>query len=606
MAMINMETEFDSDDIDMEELERLEEKEKKRKAEQEVNSQAISGENAILRANIESIKYKHQLEINDLLQQNQRAKAEQERELESQRKEIERLRTESQFLQNDLSSLYRAKQRPVEPDNSNISPSASPRRNKATRNQTGPDFEAMFRSGFDNSPISPRRKKVKTVIIDPPSIRKRTREEEPEQVQTMPRETVFPIIKQSHREIESLRSAVLQCEFPDSDQRAVDLIPQETLGEVNLAILGMPESNLNFSNARSQLLNLLCACDTDQGYTHVITFLIQSIAETQPNTLKKDQIEKMTKYSMQVFKDNADLVTGYERPASLPPTEISIEKRVVYATANVHYSLALLKCLACFYPNTTFESLGVPYDNTFLSSILSPRLPSNILVRAMEIICLQPLNVTFDLFYRFLSEVIPAPSTLLLFTNGCYSHLVHSESTFRFVIRERFQGELHDRDIQLRNERSITKLKIAIIRRMALVVIDEQSPASIIDNVPLLTSIIYCLSHELDIEYNSPTITRCDKKPEYQHTGLRIQLIDFCVQLLHGVWNMTSNSINNGVLSRLEAQYAYKFTVALAQIAFSSHQCRFNEETVNRARDLLEQCTTLSEADDIYMSMNST
>lgn len=588
----------------MEELERLEEKQKQKKAREEINSQAISGENAILRANIESIRHKHQLEINDLLQQNQRAKAEQERELEIQRREIERLRTESQFLQNDLSSLYRAKQRPAEPDTLNVSPSSSPRKNRPARNQAGPDFEAMFRSGFDNSPISPRRKKVKTVIIDPPDTRKRTSEEDREQIPAMTREKVFPIVRQSHREIESLRSAVLQCEFPDSNQRAVDLIPEEILAEINQRILGTPESNLSFHTARLQLLNMLCTCNTDQAYTHVVTFLIQAVAEVQPNTLKKAHIEKMARYSMQVFRDNADQVTGYEQPASLPPTEISIEKRVVHAAANVHYSLSLLKCLAGFYPHITFEATGAPYDNAFLSSILSPRLPSSILVQAMEIICLQPLNVTFDLFYRFLGEVVPASSILLLFTNGRYSHLVHNESTYRFVIRNRFQGELHERDLQLRNERSITQLKITIIRRLALVVIDEQTPAPIIDNVPLLTSIIYCLSHELDIEYNSPTITRCTKTPEYQHTGLRIQLIDFCVQLLHGVWNMTSN--NDGVLSRLEAQYAYKFTVALAQIAFSSHQCRFNEATVDRARDLLEQCTTLSEADDIYMSMNST
>jgi hypothetical protein len=148
-------------------------------------------------------------------------------------------------------------------------------------------------------------------------------------------------------------------------------------------------------------------------------------------------------------------------------------------------------------------------------------------------------------------------------------------------------------------------------------------------NATGVAAVIQCLSEQLEMLYQNPT-----------NQNHHIKLINECVRLLHAIWMLHPNP--DTILPSLARGASHQHIVALSRIAFTdcieehSEQdkyfadmsdeeereqeeeeedyfhdhskpgiIKFEEDIVDKARDILEQCTTLSEADDIYESMNS-
>jgi hypothetical protein len=132
-----------------------------------------------------------------------------------------------------------------------------------------------------------------------------------------------------------------------------------------------------------------------------------------------------------------------------------------------------------------------------------------------------------------------------------------------------------------------------LILRFLLAVVIRHEVAVVAGNQSLLSALVDMLSSEMTSIYqqsfNSP---------------LRANLVSQGVRLLYAIWRLYANS--TAILNLLPASVSHELVVFLARVALSDGPdgtALFDASIVDSARDMLEESMTVSEADDVFLSM---
>ncbi|ANB13158.1 DNA repair protein rad26 [Sugiyamaella lignohabitans] len=119
----------------------------------------------------------------------------------------------------------------------------------------------------------------------------------------------------------------------------------------------------------------------------------------------------------------------------------------------------------------------------------------------------------------------------------------------------------------------------------------------------LVGTLTQAISHELDDIYECPQ--------DSSDMG-RVQFVNASVRLFHAIWTLSDDKPQ--LTRSLYGDAGHENLVAMARIALSEYPdpskpspaVRFDADVIDRSRDILEQCITLTEADEIYLSMYAT
>jgi hypothetical protein len=139
----------------------------------------------------------------------------------------------------------------------------------------------------------------------------------------------------------------------------------------------------------------------------------------------------------------------------------------------------------------------------------------------------------------------------------------------------------------------LTIILATLILRFLLAVVIRHEVAVVAGNQSLLSALVDMLSSEMTSIYqqsfNSP---------------LRVTLVSQGVRLLYAIWRLHANS--TAILNLLPASVSHELVVFLARVALSDGPdgtALFDASIVDSARDMLEESMTVSEADDVFLSM---
>lgn len=270
----------------------------------------------------------------------------------------------------------------------------------------------------------------------------------------------------------------------------------------------------------------------------------------------------------------------------------------------------------------------IPFD--LIRSLLQPTLPSNILTKAVVILTASVSDAhighvnaylsksvltsmgaladrqaaeetqILDALGRLLVESPPSSPAVLFSSLSDYKELpfpIRMESLIPGGAVWYLDWGTTDRDMlqsaaDLIDDQLTVALRTLIVRLFVFVII-RRGVALVANNQQLLASIVDMLSSEMVAIYQ-----------ESFDSHQRIALVSNGVRLLHAIWRLHANS--TAVLNLLPSSVSHELVVFLARVALSDGPMGttlFDTSIIDSARDMLEDSMTLSEADDVFLSM---
>lgn len=300
--------------------------------------------------------------------------------------------------------------------------------------------------------------------------------------------------------------------------------------------------------------------------------------------------------------------------------------------------LQLLEIIACccYNDRNMHRKLWSLIPTEFIRTIMDHRLPVNVLLAATLMVTPAASHITLTtatttstidftdlvaLVQSRLNGSSASPGDWLLasslepfISSANYIPTILLETISQHIPDQRLVLQDRDRDwykfeLSNFNDRAHIALKRAIVRflvqvKSSCVTTDSSSfPDSFASNITRV------LSSELEAAYT---------RHELQS---RLGLISEIIYLLHGICSLDNCSQPRSLVAGMTVGEYHDYILALARVAFSGKQCdesgtatmnksrhpslvRFPDAIVDKARDILEQYTTLSEADEIFMGMN--
>lgn len=624
--------------------------------------QTSKGENSILRSNLASTNRQHQAEVRNLINVQTRLKREQLDSIQSLRSEIERLKTERKFLVNEVQdiSLQRIKTATTtigeKRDSSPTTPTTSPRKNRSNKR----DLEAGFRDGFD-SVLSPKKKKAKEADIVTRDHRAQVAHSlvddahEAEASEQPPEDSCSDHMTSRILDFYSL---VFNLVVPGASEMALEVLSSDKYFKKEFGggrlFSVIQQSLYNLSQGAGiesvlvpycrQCLSLLHQCMQLEYYSPcwLILRFTQIAIEFDPLAVLPVLIDDFAMTLMKLVRHCLELSDfNIDKKRQVPSFDkrVRIDVNQGRLMTAILSSLDLLEVIACccYHDRTLHRKVWSLISTEFISLVVDHRLPVNIILRGVLMVTpaashASPIDDAhiIDLVQQRLTGSSPVPGDHLLLSGlepilaaqyipSISLETVPLDSLDGFLVldhkhgdRDWFQYELEDY-----HERAYIALRRAILRFL----VEMVSTRSVSGNTgilaellpdTLLVNVSRVLSDQLEIIYSSR-----------HELAVRLGLISECVYFIHGVWTLDSNA--RSLMGTMSVAEYHDYVLALARVAFSRGRSleesgeangdadmdgvnytaiMFPDDIIEKARDVLEQCTTLSEADEIYMGMN--
>lgn len=364
-----------------------------------------------------------------------------------------------------------------------------------------------------------------------------------------------------------------------------------------------------------------------------------------------------------IIKDLCDIISEFLNHF---PTEASseFEDRIPYMNIYLNYSILFGISILEFFSSATFDTkshvkIWSEIPHSFLIRIISLDLPLCIKMMSMKLCLSSITDSTFghvhtsktddgsiniepgsipdqtqdeiELMSHFsdlLTEFSPVTSFYNLFSN------IDNQVQFPYVPLSTFFQNLNSieilwdsqfspyeyygptdiDEINFHFSRQTNLLNISIKQnaiQFFMSILFNRNPRVISDNDLVLSSVITCLAHELDLVFNRVSGSSSD----YDES---VQLIEDCIRLLHAIMSLVPDYIS--CISKLPPNSVHEHFVCLVQIYFANTLVesgnknkgdnleqigpKFDATTIRKTSELLENTITEEESEELFASMS--
>jgi hypothetical protein len=633
--------------------------------------QILSGENSILRLNLDSKAVQYQKELEATLVSQSKITQGSKAEIEELRKQVEQLKTERTFLTNEIHDvslqykLGKGKQLAASQTKRTEAPDeTSP---KHTKKKVRIDLETSFRDGFDSSPK--RRTKdstsklltsdhysssptaapqVESPLAGSPGHDYQLNANQPEALPDRRTVVLLEVTSRAHfihliyshnvpgttdRTLEHLVKYMI----PESDCNVSAVLQRCLHDEPTAPLLGQSPATRFVEGCVSMLSKFAQTNWLDPCFS--LLALLQTAIEFEPERVLEVTIEPCLRILVKLIDlclPSTVELCGFSHENLPSFSNITVPLHLSKPYLILLFALDVLQLVtnSCVLDAKLHRACWSCVGFDVLRCLLSPRLPPNILARTVTILChsvggtsighinrmTDTIDVTriielqfdqesqlLDTVARMLAEEKFVPTTLLLFaglddyphidTPGAVTCLDIEECSRKQLDLKRRNDEELEYELYVVNEQTINALHRIIVKFFVKVIL-KRGVDRVVDGCSMVATVVECISNQLNVLlYRLPG----DESEE------RVALIGECIRLLHAVWNLYGDP--GLILRRLTGHSIHQHIVALARVALSEPRTgdlfilRFDEDVIEMARDILEQSTTLTESDDIYLAM---
>uniref|UniRef100_A0A060T2L3 ARAD1A09350p n=1 Tax=Blastobotrys adeninivorans TaxID=409370 RepID=A0A060T2L3_BLAAD len=598
----------------------------------------IKGENAILRSRLAQTQREYENEREQLLQSQNNFRQDQENEVQKLKDEIARLKNEQTFLYNEMQQVSfqrklqrKSKSADDEEESLFVTTSPSPKRKR--------DFGASFRDGFGDASPSKRKRHTRSALDEDHTLVNTSSSDistgngkvqgdmngnDGSDPVTAPRPWIPPVLSRAQYSLEFCRMITTHTVMGGQDRTLQRLnrfkfkdstFMSELEQTLNSTVTG-PELVRDFLDACSRLIQYTVYEREDIAPCPLLLDLVMWSMEYDPKSVLTpggmshwaQLIYKILKLRYRSIRDKEE---GMFNDASMSiPVSTCRDYLVVLACLDVLHTLSYIALCDRDLSNSFW--LDNRSAMRVLWLFLTAHVPSNALIKVLEILinCPAPPYAAVEEAVRLLTA--PAPkqlSPMILFASleGAEAlfpieyDTVESLASDSGEIRLARDPDDYEYDLCLTGERNsinVRRLIIKLLTFLAMGATHVKEGNSVVESSAFTGSVIQCMAQALANAYYEPGGTR-----------QRLELVGDCVRYLKLVWELHSDPPS--ILPSLVAGASQDYMVSLARIAFSDpgkgqeELVRFDPSVMDIAQDLLEQCTTLSEGEDIYEAMTT-